>query len=470
MGIIRHYTDNLASNALTMSEDLTGTTFGDADILAFFNSSTTLAAQKTTFYASGKAAVTLNNLNNTFALSAVDKNITFDIHAGNGNDTIKLTGSLAKNTVTLGTGTNIVQTGLGSDIINTGTGATTVTVSGSAIVHGGTGNDTVTVNANNAFIDGGDGTNTINVNSKASTIVLDTHFTKTTVSNFKVGTSKFQIDRTVFSSFQDFLNNAKNVGGNIVATAHDGSQLVISGRTLAQMKSTDFTFTGTGAAFDKIVTLANGTLVDTFYNASAQVTQVRDTYADGSHETFVYNTPGQAFASYSEVYDKNFVHTGEHIFDALGNVTQSRLFSTDAAGDHITKRLNASNLVMQVITDYSDGHHVTSEYNIAGQAFPSYAEVFDASYVHTAELIYDALGNVSQSRLFSMDAFGDHITQRLDGNNQLMELQIDYVDGHHAFSEYNTPGQAFPSYVNTFDSSWNLTSQVVYDATGHVIP
>jgi hypothetical protein len=58
---------------------------------------------------------------------------------------------------------------------------------------------------------------------------------------------------------------------------------------------------------------------------------------------------------------------------------------------------------------------------------------------------------------------------RTDGAGLLKEQRFDYVDGTHSFFEYNTSGQAYPSYVNNYNSSWGLVSQVVYDANGNVV-
>ncbi len=371
------------------------------NINTFFDQSNYLKNLEQNFVSQGVINILLGNGNNSLYLLNTFNNETANIICGNGNNTIYSIGS--NSNITVGDGDNTIASGWGVDKIKTGNGnnlingtASSGPINSSMTVTCGSGNDVVYAGSYTNFIDAGDGNNFMAAwNSGVTTFIFDTHFTSDIVDKFKHGTDHLSFNTSVFSSYQDFLNRSSVVNGDIVAFAHDGSELIIKGHTFADLTSDDFIFTGCSMPHNTTVINADGSDSTTYYDGCDNILQIRQNFLDGTHEFFEFNTLGQLHASYSNVYDASWNLTAEHIFDASGTLSETLAWSTDALGDTVTTRTTAAGL--------------------------------------------------------------------------LEEQRFDYVDGTHSFFEYNTPGQAYPSYVNNYNSGWGLVSQIVYDASGHVV-
>jgi hypothetical protein len=453
----------------------------------FFALTTELQALKADFQSHGKINVNFGNGDNLFRVSyhtsqgAISDNgyafIDYDVNLGNGNNLIDVSNSQGNNIFLLGSGNNVAYLGIGNNALTTGNGNNTVyagyggAISGdTTTINFGSGDDVFKAIYGTNIINGGDGNNYLEAGVAASdTFIFNTHFTLDTVLGFTSGADKLTFDMDVFSSYQDFLDRSTEVDGDIVAIAHDGSKLVMKGHAKADIQTTDVTFTGCGVAHNSTVINADGSDSTTYYDACNNILQIRQNFLDGTHEFFEFNTLGQTHASYSNVSDANWNLTAQHVYDANGVTIENLVYTTNAAGDAVTTRTNGQGQITEIRFNYTNGTHEFFEYNVAGQPFASYSNVSDANWNLTDQHIFDAAGFVFENLAWTTDALGDNLMTRTDGAGLLKEQRFDYVDGTHSFFEYNTPGQAYPSYVNNYNSSWGLVSTVVYDANGNVV-
>jgi Haemolysin-type calcium binding protein related domain len=184
------------------------------------------------------------------------------------------------------------------------------------------------------------------------------------------------------------------------------------------------------------------------------------------HDVSVYGVTGQAYAAYENVYDANWTLTSQKLFNSDGSIYQSQTVTANADGSTTTKYFDGSGALTSQSIDGPNGHDV-SVYGVTGQAYASYENVYDANWTLTSQKLFNSDGSIYQSQTVTANADGSTTTRHFDGAATLTSQSIDGPNGHDV-SVYSVTGQAYASYENVYDTSWNLTAQSLFNSDGSI--
>ncbi|WP_419900133.1 hypothetical protein [Roseomonas sp. USHLN139] len=271
------------------------------------------------------------------------------LDGGIGND--QLRGEDGNDTLNGGSGTDVLDGGAGDDILNGGDDADLITGgAGADTIDGGAGGDMLNIGFGNDIVAGG---------ADGDTFVIVAGGGTTTITDFDLGDRLERIDLRAFGSITEFndLAIADTLQGARLDLGN-GTTLILSGITAAELKTDQFIFAGEDALTYKVSVGATASSVSALLNGAPAGAVVKmaagDFYFDsgiqiersdvtlegaGSGQTIIHSTiPGSAASSALLVHSDD-IRTVSGTFTASSalNATQIQVDSlgTIKVGDVI---------------------------------------------------------------------------------------------------------------------------------------
>lgn len=192
---------------------------------------------------------------------------------------------------------------------------------------------------------------------------------------------------------------------------------------------------------------------DTYkYSATGALIQTQKDFADGTHAQITPVT-GQDYVLQENDFDKYWKLTKQIHFNADGSIKDMISWATDAAGTIITTTMDAKGIATSIEKAFKDGHHEMTVY---------YKDALFAAAIYTYSPTWQLL---STSHLDASGKVTDTTSYKYSAAGNMIFSQTDYADGSHYQVAHEVTGKTYTDSYMTFDSKWRITGMQLFNAS-----